>query len=324
MVRELFGCRALVAGVAVLALAAVAAPAAAQNGQIRGTVVDANNKPVEGAEITIALPAVGRTLKAKTNRNGEFIQIGLDSGEYKVTATKDQLSSTQTVRVTQSEPGRVNFVLKPGGAPGEMSPEDREAYAKKIEAVKKIFGEGVALSQSNPDQAIAKFNEVIAQVPDCSECYTNIGSIEQGRNNFDAAEQAFKKANEIKPTAEAYNGLATIYNAQRKFDEAAKASAEAAKLAGGEAGAAGGSASAVYNQGIILWNQSKIPEAKKQFEEAIKLDPTLADAHYWLGMALVNEGKLKEAVDPFETYLKLAPDGQNAATAKSILATIKK
>src|SRR3712207_7549398 len=36
-------------------------------------------------------------------------------------------------------------------------------------------------------------------------------------------------------------------------------------------------------------------EAKKNFEEAVKLDPKLADAHYWLGMALVNEGKLPEA-----------------------------
>ena len=51
----------------------------------------------------------------------------------------------------------------------------------------------------------------------------------------------------------------------------------------------------VFNQGVILWNAGKIPEAKEQFEQAVKLDPNMADAHYWLGMALVNAGKMPEA-----------------------------
>jgi hypothetical protein len=38
----------------------------------------------------------------------------------------------------------------------------------------------------------------------------------------------------------------------------------------------------------------------------------------------VNEGNLAGASTEFETYLKLAPSGQNAATAKGILGTLKK
>jgi len=41
-------------------------------------------------------------------------------------------------------------------------------------------------------------------------------------------------------------------------------------------------------------------------------------------MALVNQGKLPEAATEFETYLKLAPDGPNAATAKGLVAQLKK
>ena len=89
------------------------------------------------------------------------------------------------------------------------------------------------------------------------------------------------------------------------------------------ASATGGDANAVFNQGIILWNASKIPEAKVQFQKAVKLDPKLADAHYWLAMATVNEGKLADSKKEFEAYLALAPTGQYAETAKSILATIK-
>jgi Flp pilus assembly protein TadD len=80
----------------------------------------------------------------------------------------------------------------------------------------------------------------------------------------------------------------------------------------------------MFNQGVILWNAGKIPEAKKQFEGAIAANPNHAEAHYQLGMALVNEGNLPGAATEFDTYLKLAPTGPNAATAKGILATIKK
>ena len=59
-----------------------------------------------------------------------------------------------------------------------------------------------------------------------------------------------------------------------------------AGAAGAPGAAGGGNASAVFNQGVILWNAGKIPEAKAQFEQAVKLDPNMADAHYWLGMAL--------------------------------------
>jgi Flp pilus assembly protein TadD len=80
----------------------------------------------------------------------------------------------------------------------------------------------------------------------------------------------------------------------------------------------------MYNQGVILWNGGKVADAKKQFEAAIQANPSHAEAHYQLGMALVNEGNLAGAGSEFETYLKLAPDGPNAATAKSLVAQLKK
>jgi TolA-binding protein len=101
------------------------------------------------------------------------------------------------------------------------------------------------------------------------------------------------------------------------------ASAAPAGAGGAAGGAPGGGASASFNQGVILWNAGKIPEAKAQFEQAVKLDPSLADAQYWLGMALLNGGNTAEAKPKFETYLKLAPTGQYADTAKNIVASIK-
>jgi Flp pilus assembly protein TadD len=75
---------------------------------------------------------------------------------------------------------------------------------------------------------------------------------------------------------------------------------------------------------VILWNAGKVAEAKKQFEAAVQANPGHAEAHYQLGMALVNEGNLAGAATEFETYLKLSPSGPNAATAKSLVAQLKK
>jgi len=315
----------LVASVIALSVA-IAAPAFAQStGMIKGVVKDTNGQPVEGAKVTIDMvEGVSRHFETKSNKKGEFIQIGLQGGPYKVTAEKDKVSSnTAEVRVSISRPAEANLVLGAGGP-------SKEAAAKNAE-LKKAFDEGVAASRAgNHDEAIAKFTAAAGMNANCFDCYYNIAYSESQKKDYDKAEAAYKKAIEMKPDyAEAYSGLANIYNATRKFDEAAAASAKAMELSGGAGGAAaagggGGNADAMFNQGVILWNAGKIADAKKQFEAAIAANPNHAESHYQLGMALVNEGNLAGATTEFETYLKLAPTGPNAATAKGILGSLKK
>ena len=48
-------------------------------------------QPVDGAKVTIEQTGgTGRKFETKTDKKGEFIQIGLPSGPYKVTAEKGQ------------------------------------------------------------------------------------------------------------------------------------------------------------------------------------------------------------------------------------------
>jgi tetratricopeptide (TPR) repeat protein len=318
------GWRLVCAGIVALCALTLASSAFAQTGMVKGTVKDDKGQPIEGARITIeSSEGVNRRQETKTNKKGEFVQIGLQSGAYKVTAEKEGIGSQSfDTRVRLGAAAEVNFVLAAGRS--GMTKED----AAKATELKKAFEEGVAASKSgNLDEAIANFTHGTEISATCADCYYNIGYAYSQKKDYDKAEAAYKKAIEIKPQyAEAYNGLANIYNAQRKFEEAAAASAKANEVGGGAAGggAAGGGANALYNQGVILWNAGKIPEAKKQFEAAIAADPTHAESHYQLGMSLVNENKLTEAVPEFETYLKLAPEGANAATAKALIAQLKK
>jgi tetratricopeptide (TPR) repeat protein len=319
----------LTLGAVVLGLTALSTIGAAQTGRLKGKVVDAESKPVEGADILMESKEMNRKLTTKTDRRGEFTQF-LAPGPYTVTASKGNLSQTFEVRVSIDE-REVNFELRPGSGGGTEA--DRKKAEAEMAAVKMAFEQGVALSnEAKYDEAVAKFNEVLVKVPKCVECHTNIGAVYLRKKEYDPAEAAYKKALEVNPSsAEAYMGLANVYNAQKKFDQATEAGAQAQKLlaasGGGAAGAAGGAAanaSAVFNQGVIAWNAGKIPDAQKLFEQAVAADPKMAEAHYWLGMANVNQGKLPEAVKSFEEYLKLDASGQYAEQAKGMLGAIKK
>ena len=310
----------LVACAAAVALA-VALPATAQStGIVKGVVLDPTGQPVENAKVTILSTGSNRSFDVKTNKKGEFVQIGLPPGPYNVSAEKDkQTSNTQPVSVRVSAPSEARLVL---GAAGPS----KETTAKNAE-LKKAFEEGVTASRAgNHDEAIAKFEQAATLNPNCYDCHYNIAFSHSQKKEYDKAEAEYKKAIELKADyVEAYNGLANIYNAQRKFDEAAAASQKATELSGSAPGArAGGNPDALFNQGVILWNAGKIADAKKQFEAAIAAKPDHAEAHYQLGMALVNEGNLQGAAAEFEKYLQLAPAGPNAATAKSLLAQLKK
>ena len=306
-----------IACAAALVLVSYVVPASAQTGMLKGKVVDTADKPVEGAKVIIAAKGMKNTREVKTNKKGEWIQIGLFPGDYEITAEKGEDKGNVTTRVSMGENPEVMIRVGRAGPSPEM--------AAKAAALQKSFDEGVALSKAGDfDGSITKFNEAIAQAPQCQDCYYNIGFAHAQKKEWDKAELAYKKSIELKPDyAEAWSGLANAYNQQKKLDLALEATANAAKYGGGAAGG-GGSASALYNQGVILWNQSKYAEAKEKFAEAGKADPSYADAHYRLGMANLNLGDMPGAVTAFEAYLKVAPTGQYADQVKGVLASIKK
>jgi tetratricopeptide (TPR) repeat protein len=323
MLRLTSGRAAIVLTIALVAVL-FAAPSYAQTGMVKGKVVDGAGKPLDKAKVAIEFKeGVTRKYAVSTNKKGEFIQIGLPPGAYVVTASfKDLGEQTYDVRVRLGDAAEVNFMLGGGEAgAGGMSKED----AAKAVALKLVFEQGVELSKASDfDGAIAKFTEASTLVPNCYDCFYNIGYAQMQKKDYDQAEAAFNKAIEFKANyVDAYNGLATVYNAQKKFDKAAEMGAKAAELAAAAPGGAGG-VDAEYNQGVILWNAGKIAEAKGHFEQVIFMKPDHADAHYQIGMANLNEGKMAEAAAMFEKYLQLAPDGQYAATVKGILPQIKK
>jgi hypothetical protein len=137
----------LIRGVLVLtAVLAVSAPALAQS-IVRGKVVDAEGKPVEGAIVTIEAVEASRKAETKTNRNGEFLQVGLQSGRYRVTATKDNLKQQLEANVTQGRPSELQFQLTPtSGLTPEQIKEQQQLQTLASGAI-------AAMKAGNDDEA---------------------------------------------------------------------------------------------------------------------------------------------------------------------------
>ncbi len=71
----------LTLGAFVLGLIAFSAVGYAQTGRLKGKVVDAQNKPIEGAQITMESKEMNRKLNTKTDKRGEYTQF-LPPGTY--------------------------------------------------------------------------------------------------------------------------------------------------------------------------------------------------------------------------------------------------
>ena len=310
-----------------VALAVLLLPAAAlAQSVVRGIVVDAQGKPVPGAEILFEAVDANRKMSGKSDNKGEFLQVGLQSGSYKITASKEGIGTeTVTAPVRQGPNAPLKFTLMPAArafaseAAGKMTDAQRQEAA----LVQKLAAEAQTLRASGQlDPAAAKFNELVAKVPTCTDCYLSLGQIYKEQKKDAEAEAAFKKVIEIKPDhGGAYSELATMYNAQKKFDLAADASANAAKYLGAAGGAAG--AEAMFNQGVIAFNAGKFQEARVSFEGATKADGTMGQAFYQLGMTTLNLGDFAAAVAALEQYLKVDPNGAKAAEVKAQLPALQ-
>ena len=161
-------------------------------------------------------------------------------------------------------------------------------------------------------------------MPNCAECYTNIGTVQHAEEDYDEAEAAYKKAIEVKPdSADAYIGLANLYNAEKKFDQAAEASKKAMKLAARRraAPAAAATPSAVFNQGVIALERRQ----DSRSEDAVRAGrasstrrwPKRTTGSAW---RIVNGGKHAGGDNRLRGVPEARADGPVRRQAKSILA----
>jgi cytochrome c-type biogenesis protein CcmH/NrfG len=308
--------RVLAAGGLLLGVLLSGVPAQAQVGAARGKVVDEQGQPIEGAKVLIDFTGgVTRKADATTNKKGEFTRVGLAPGPYRVTVSKDGFAPQfADVRITLGDPTEIpEFKMVPAGkAP--------MAAQKEGEALQASFEKAVKAAQAGQfDEAEAAYKEVLAKNPGRPEVvWTNMGIMYTQKKDAAAAEEAFKKAIEIKPDfAEAYSSLANLLISSGKGPKAVEALTKPAADFPEDP-------KVQFAYAWTLFNTGQAQEAEAIFKKVATLDPQNAEVQYYLGSIAVGQNKIPEAVGYLEKYLAMNPThAQNVATAKGLIGALK-
>jgi tetratricopeptide (TPR) repeat protein len=308
--------RVLIAGGLLLGAVLLAAPARAQTGSGRGRVLDSQGHPIPEAKITIEFQGgITRKFETKTNKKGEYMQVGMQPGPYRVTASKDGYQpSVSDVRIALGDPSvipdfKLNTAAEASAQPGSAASELRGQFSKAVELQ----------SAGKLDEAEAAYKAILAKAPDVPEVYQNLGTIYALKKDVPAAEAAFQKGLELRPeSSDMATQLAKLYQENGQPEKAIAIMEKSA-------GANPTDAKAQFNRGIFLLNSYKNEEAIAAFEAAIKADPAMTEAYYRLGALMVGQGKIPEAIQYLDKYISMNPtDAQNVATAQGLLKAMKK
>jgi Flp pilus assembly protein TadD len=305
--------------------------ATAQTRSILGKVTDPDGKPLADVQITITGIDNPRTLKCKTDKNGEYLYlIGLQHGIYHVVARKEgyEPKRESPIEPELGEELEVDFVLKPGQDfkfPHEMTDEERAEYLKKYEAnaqrsknataVSEFFEKGVEFFDKKMyAEAIDEFNKGLELDPEQVVLVARVGDTYLQMKKYEDALAFYEKAIELDPTEPKYlNNKGVVLDKMGKKKESEKAFEEASSLTGG-------GAQELYNLGVTKYNAGNMEEAAAAFKRAIAADSGYAEAYYLLGNCLLGDPEtICEALDTFRKYISLGGKPDNVDVAKQMI-----
>jgi len=315
-------------GGAALLLALLLAPmfllgptAAAQTTRLSGKVLDLQGNPYPDVAVTITNKGTGQSFVIKTDKDGNYAQMGLRSGTYTVNFKKDNINYTVTAQV-DSNMGDKGWILNENfkeiaakqGYDVEAAKKQQEA-ANKFKEMKTHFENGVhaiadadatkqQLKTSTADQkatlqaqlntdyqtAVTEFEQAQQTAPEkdpnLPTILGNLGVAYDGAGKYPEAVDTLQKAVELKPTPALYMQLGTDLARIGKIPEAGAACDKAATL---DPTSKTIGESCYKNMGVVLSNSGKMKDATEPLQKATQMDPKDADAWYLLGNALTNQ-----------------------------------
>ena len=317
----------------VLALVSLVLPSwlSAQRMEVRGRVIDVDGKPLAGGDILLLNKDNGQKFSMKTDKKGEFVNIGVALGNYHLTLSKDGkviyqdnmvVNGTQQFQeidlhkasTQQPTPEQQQQAIK------QMTPEQRkqveeqqkqyeeqqkavEAERTKIQSLNQMLATADADEKAgNIDQAISTYKQATATDATQPVLWARLGGAyltagsKTAASDRPAAAEDYNQAAEAFKKAIALNGSVAGYHnnlgqAYAKLGKTDDAMAEYTTAAQLDPGNAG---LYYYNLGAILTNSGKVDDANAAFDKAIAADPSRADAYYWKGVNLLAKATLKD------------------------------
>jgi tetratricopeptide (TPR) repeat protein len=304
----------------------------AGRGRLQGFVKDENNKPIQGATVTLRMgtdrvdPKADGPKSITTNKNGQWSILGLAGGPWGILIEKEgyMLSEGQaSVAEYGAPPQPITVKLKPIE---QAAPQPAAASAEPTAAAlaKDALERGNTLLGENKfAEARAAYEEGMAKLADQADPVLNasiLRSIAMTYYREKKTEQAIdslKKSLALAPDDP--DTLRLIVSLLVEANREPEAQVYMAKLPQG----ATVDPNTIMNLGIKAYNDGKMDDALRHFDRVVKENPQVADAYYFRGLVYLNQSKNAEAKADFQKLLSLDPNHQYAGDAKEFLKSLQ-
>jgi thioredoxin-like negative regulator of GroEL len=310
--------RGLVARVfgGVLAVLSVSGIAVAQNGRVNGVVREEGGQPLKGATVTADNQSIGQSFTATTDDKGRFNMIGLRGGEWRFIAQAPGYSPEGgLLNVRMGAPNvPITFELKHSGvaffgALGGVSSKDLQSDLAAADAL---------YSQKKWDDAIAAYRAILAKVPVITAINLQIASAYRNKKDYEGAITAYNDLLKAEPG----NDKAKIEIAMTELERGnARAAEEALLQAAGQPDAP---REVFYTLGEVKLAENDAAAAADWFQKASAADPFWAKPLLKLGEAAMMKGDNAGAARLLARAVEVDPTAPEAATAKTVLESLKK
>ncbi len=214
------------------------------------------------------------------------------------------------------------FILGLAHLANKESEPAEQALAKATELDKQNVQAWVALAQvqttrGSVDKAAASYQRAIEADPKQPVVYLLFGTLEEGRNNWQRAQELYQKSLQVQPDfALAANNLAYLMLEHGGNIDAALSYAQVARRGLPDLpNTADTLAWAYYHKGAYA-------SAIDLLQEAVKKAPQNATYHYHLGMAYAKNNDKAKAKQHLSRVLQLNPTYEQAPEIKQLLAQL--
>ena len=202
-----------------------------------------------------------------------------------------------------------SFVSAPK-AEGERLADPKD----KIEIFNLMFAANENAGKETPEEAIARFETVLAQDPTVLDAWIMLGNEYAKKRDYRAALDKYQRALAINPDYDlATINLATAYRSMGDYDAA---------VVGYERYLAKdpNNAYVIYQLGELYLDMNRLDEAEQTFRRAIALDERVASAENALGVVAYKRGEYEKAEQHAKAALAISPDAKLAHHNLALIA----
>ncbi len=296
---------------AAVLLALLATPALAQAGLLRGTVVDSEQNPISGVQVTVTSEELTSFRKSLTTDKKGQIRLRFQQNQtkyrflflfekpgYQSFSVPLSPSATKDLREQWVMDEAATQVVESHGDLGSVVTGSSNAA---VEA----FNAGITAQRGGDlGAARGKYQEALAEDPDLGPAQMALAQVLLDQGEYAAAVAAADRALELAVSrADALRVKHQALRAQGRGEEAEAVSAELEQADGAVA-----SAKRLYNEGGEAFQAGDKDTALAKFEQAAKLDPSLTDAHHAIATLQLGKGNHEASAAAAEKALAMGSE----------------